>query len=205
MLKRSLFACVLAPLAMAAAYADTDTKPMLSAMHECTTPPPPVGRQQATVGFTITETGAITDMHIVESSDNADADERVMKCVAQNTFRPATHNGVPVAAPYRFPYHWGRLQDLTGDKHAFAALEHDADHRCHKLYPIDRRFFVPTQPITLVVISRQEPGNVQMAIAQSAGDKADKNAIRCLQDILKDHDDLPAQFARTISIDWSHR
>ena len=200
MFKRTLFACVFAAGAAHAA----DTPPMLSEMKECPQPPL-VGRQEAKVAFTVTEAGAITDMHVVESSGSADADERVMKCVASYSFRPATHDGVAVAAPYHFPYHWGRLQDMEGEQHAYAELERDADHRCHKLYPLDRRFFSETQPISLVVISRQEQGDVQMAISQSAGEKADRNAIRCLQDILKAHDDLPAQFARTISINWSHR
>ncbi len=201
MLKRALLA---AAFAAGAAQAETDTTPMLQTIRECPQPPL-VGRQEAKVAFTVTETGAIADMHVVESSGSAEADERVMKCVAGYSYRPATHNGVPVSAPEHFDFRWGRLQDLEGERHAYAALEYDADRRCHKLYPIDRRFFSGSQPISLVIISRQDAGEVQTSIAQSAGEKADKNAVTCLKDIVKDHSDLPASFARTIAIDWSHR
>ena len=203
MLKRTLFACLLAPLALAAAQADT-TPPMLSGMKECASPPTRID-SEAKVGFTVSESGVISDMHIITSSGDADTDQKVMRCVSAFTFRPATRDGVAVAAPHVFSYHSARLQDLKGEPHAFADLEHDADRRCHKLYPIDRRFFDTTHPISLVVVSRQEPGKVQMGIVQSAGEKADRNAMRCLQDLLSDHDDLPAQFARTFSIDWTHR
>ena len=201
MLKRALIAFV---LPAGAAHADTYTAPMLQAIHECT-PPGFADPQDVKLAFTVTETGAITDMHVVHSSGNADADERVMACVAQYTFKPATHNGVPVARPDDFIFHWARVADLEGDDKAFARLERDVDRRCHKLYPIDRNLYDLTQPISLVVVSRDATGEVKMAVSQSAGEKADRNAIACLKDILKDHDDLPVAFSRGVAIDWSHR
>ena len=200
MLKRTLLACALAAGAAHAA----DTRPMVSEIRDCAGPPL-VGRQEAKVAFTITESGAIADMHVVESSGSTAVDEIVMKCVAGFSFRPATHDGVAVAAPFHYNYRWAKLEQMEGARHAFAEFERDADHRCYRLYPVDKRFFNFAHPISLVLISRTEPGDVQMAVTQSAGDKADHNAIHCLSDILKDHDDLPAQFAREISIDWTHR
>ncbi|MDR3526861.1 MAG: TonB family protein [Rhizomicrobium sp.] len=199
MLKRTLFACLLATGAAQAA----DTPPMLLGHHECIAPPQ-VGRQEAKVGFTITESGAITDMHIIESSGSADADARVMKCIEGYSYKPATHNGIAVAAPFHENYRWARLRDMEGDRHAFGEFERDIDHRCHKLYPVDRRFFVASQPLSLVNVTRLEGGEVHTSIVQSAGEKADKNAIRCIEDILKDHSDLPAVFSRSFQIDWWH-
>jgi len=201
MLKRAFIVLV---LTAGAAQADTDTRPMLQAIHECT-PPGYADHQEVKVAFTVTETGAITDMHVVQSSGNADVDEHVMNCVALYTYKPATHNGVPVSSPENFNFHWDRVADLEGDARAFARLERDVDRRCHKLYPIDRNLYDLTQPISLVVVSRDATGEVKMAVTQSAGEKADRNAIACLKDILKDHDDLPMAFSRGVAIDWSHR
>ena len=203
MLKRALLAFV---LAAGAAHADTvtDTKPMLQGIHECDRPGP-IDKLEVKLAFTVTETGAITDMHVVESNGSADADARVMKCVALYTYKPATHNGVPVAAPTTFIFHSALLQEMEGDRKAFARLESDADRRCHKLYPIDRRLTYLAQPISLVVVSRSASGDVQMTITQSAGEKLDRNAMACLKDIMKGHDDLPAAFSRVIAVDWSHR
>jgi len=52
--------------------------------------------------------------------------------------------------------------------------------------------------------ARNEAGEVQTIVSQSASERADKNAMACLKDILKDHDDLPATFSRGIAVDWSH-
>jgi len=200
MLKRTLLAFV---LAAGAAHAEADTKPMLQGIHECD-PPGLADNQEVKLAFTVTESGAITDMHVVQSSGSADADERVMKCVARYTYKPATHNGVPVAHPTDFIFHWARAADLEGVRKAFALLERDADRRCHKLYPIDRKLTALTQPISLIVVSRNEAGEVQTIVSQSASERADKNAMACLKDILRDHHDLPATFSRGIAVDWSH-
>lgn len=202
MLKRALLACV---LAAGAAQAETDTKPALLGIHECESPGR-ADRQEVTLGFIVSESGTPTDLRILQSSGNAEVDQRVTSCVARFTYRPATHNGVAVASPYQFTYHW--TSDLSempeGIRKAFARLEHDADRRCRRLYPLDRLAPDLPQPISLVVVSRDEAGVVQMAITQSAGERADKNAMACLKEILPEHDDLPAHFSRRISIDWSH-
>ncbi len=152
----------------------------------------------------VSETGTVSDAHVTKSSGNSRSDERLIQCVLRQTYKPATHNGVPVASPFYWEPHEAYLQELTGTPHAFAEMEHDIDHRCHKLYPVDRRFFIASNPISMVTVTRLESGEVQTAITQSAGEKADKNAIRCVQDILKDHQDLPAVFARTFTVDWFH-
>jgi TonB family protein len=205
MLKRIALALLCATAATSAAAADTDTKPVLAGIKECSTPPRVPDSGAVKLSFRVTETGAVEDVRVETSSGNADSDARAAKCVAGNTYHPATHNGVPVAAPMVFNYHWGRVEEMTGDKRAFAALERDADRRCHKLFPIDRRFDLPGQPITLVGIARLPSGEIQTKIIQSAGPKPDANAVKCMLEIVHDHDDLPATFVRTISIDWSHR
>ncbi len=201
MLKRVLMLTV---LAAAAAHAETVTAPMLQGIHECDRP----GRGEARelkLAFTVTETGTVQDIRIVQSSGDASEDERAKQCVAQFTFKPATRDGVPVAHPWGIAFHWGHQRDAAGDHRAFSRLERDADRRCHKLYPVDATFLNQAQPISLVVITRLPSGEVQMLVTQSAGDRADKNAVACLKAILPDHEDLPASFSRGIAINWSHR
>jgi TonB family protein len=200
MLKRVLLASV---LAAGAAHAE-DTKPMLQSISECDMPYH-FEPQEVKLAFTVTETGTVADIRVVQSSGNAEADERVEKCVSKYTYKPATHDGAPVAHPETFTFHSALIEDIEGERKAYALLERDADRRCHKLYPIDRNFFDSTRPISLVVVTRQTPGEVQMTVTQSAGEKADRNAIACLKELLKDHNDLPASFSRAIAIDWLHR
>ena len=201
MLKRIALALL---CATGVARADTDTKPVLAGIKECDAPRTPASGAVNLV-FKVTEAGAVEDVRVEKSSGDAGADERAAKCVAAYTYRPATRNGVPVAAPTAFNYHWGYIPEMEGEAKAYAVLERDADHRCHKLYPIDRRFDLPGQPITLVAVARLTSGEIQTKIVQSAGPKPDTNAIKCMLEIVKDHADLPATFARTISVDWSHR
>jgi TonB family protein len=203
MLKRTLFLCSLASLAVGAAYADSDTKPVEIGRHECTlshTSDP----MKVDLGYTITAMGKVTDVRVLHSSGNTSADERFVDCVAGKTYTPATHNGVAVDYPTHTVIHWGRVEDLEGSQKAFAILERDADRRCHKLYPIDRRFMNPTRIISRITISRQDGGEMQFAVTQSAGEKQDSNAVRCLKEILNDHDDLPSTFARDFEVNWAH-
>jgi TonB family protein len=201
MLKRIALALL---CATGVARADTDTKPVLAGIKECAAPRTPASGAVSLV-FKVTEAGTVEDVRVEKSSGDAGSDERAAKCVAGYTYHPATHNGVPVAAQTVFHYHWGYIPDMEGDAKAYAVLERDAEHRCHKLFPVDRRLDLPGQPITLVEVARLASGEVQTKIVQSAGPKADANAIKCMAEIVKDHTDLPATFARTLSIDWSHR
>lgn len=184
------------------AYA-ADTRPTLATIKECT---PPKGSDPIAVkvGFTVQPDGKLTDMHVITSSGNTDVDEHVMKCVAGYVFKPATHDGVAVAAPDTFEFHQARLEDMTGDRYAFGKLERDADRRCHKLFPINRNFLTGNT-ISLVGVHRKEGGAYQLAILQSANATLDEKAIACLNKILPDHEELPATFTRAISVDWSHR
>jgi TonB family protein len=203
MLNRMTLALACAIVAAGAAYADTDTKPVLTGLKECDPPRVPEGGQ-VKLAFKVTETGAVVDVKIAVSSGDAGSDERAAKCVAKYIYTPATHNGVAVAAFTTFDYHWGRLADMTGERKAFARLERDADRRCQRLYPIDKHFDLTGQPITLVAVARLPSGEVQTKIVQSAGSKADANATKCVVHLIADHEDLPAVFTRTISVDWSH-
>jgi len=206
MLKRIALAllCASAVVATSAAAADVDTKPTVALYKECSVPhgSAPV---EVTVRFKVTETGAIEDMTVVKSSGDTSVDERVAKCVASFTYKPATHNGVPVAAYTTHDYRSADIRDMTGAHHAFAGFERDIDRRCHKLYPIDRRLDLAGQPITLVAVARLASGEIQTKIMQSAGSKPDAQAVKCVLEIIKDHDDLPATFVRTFSINWAHR
>jgi TonB family protein len=201
MLKRLLFAVL---CATGAARADTDTPPVLNAIPPCVDPRMDAS-QSVKLSYRITETGVVENITITQSSGDPRVDERVVACVAHWTYRPATHNGVAVAVPKIFTYHGARIEDLTGDRKAFADLERDADKRCQKLYPVKREFLDTAHTLSLVAIARLPSGEVQTTIEGSAGERADKNAMACLKDIVKNHDDLPATFKRTIAVDWSHR
>ncbi|NIK88320.1 TonB family protein [Rhizomicrobium palustre] len=199
MLKRILMASLL----MAGAAHAADTRPVLLSIKEC-------GMHkyneplEAKLGFTVTATGAVTDMHVLKSSGNATFDEQVARCVSGYTYKPASHDGVPVAAPDTFNFHQAEVRDLEGDSKAFSDLERDADKRCHKLYPPDRKFMGP-QTISIVVVSRKNGGEVETKVMQSAGEKADRNAEICLKKLVADHEELPTTFSRGIAVDWSHR
>jgi TonB family protein len=201
MLKRLLFAvlCV-----TGVARADTDTPPVVNAIAPCVDPKMDAS-QSAKLSYRITETGTVENIKILQSSGDPRTDERIVACVAGWTYKPATHNGVPVAFTKTTDYHGGRIQEMTGDRRAFADLERDADRRCQKLYPVNRKFMDTTHPLSLVTVTRLQSGEVQTTITGSAGERADKNAMACLKEIVKDHEDLPAVFTRTIAVDWSHR
>ncbi len=201
MLKRLLFAVL---CATGAARADTDTMAVVDAMPACVDPNMDVS-QSVKLSYRVTATGAVEDIKVIQSSGDPRADERVVSCVAHWIYKPATHNGVPVAVTRTTDYHGARIEEMTGDRKAFAELERDADKRCQKLYPLKREFMDTAHTLSLVIITRLPSGEVQTAIAGSAGERADKNAMACLKDIVKDHENLPATFARTIAVDWSHR
>jgi len=200
MLKRILFASVL----VAGAARAEDTKPVLQGISECNISHHNI--KEVKLAFTVSTTGTVQDIQVEQSSGNAGADEEVAKCVSRYTYKPATHNGVPVTHPESYTFHQAYIPEMEdGDHKAFAKLERDADRRCHKLFPIDRRFFTGSQPISLVDVTRQNGGEPQLTIRQSAGETADRNAIACLKKILPDHEDLPANFSRGIAVDWAHR
>lgn len=201
MLKRVLFACL---LAMGAAHAGTDTRPVLIGWHDCTMPRTG-DPKKIKLAIEITETGKVQNVRVVETSGDSHVDELAANCVSGWTYKPATHDGVPVAHKMTTEYHWGRVEDLEGNAKAFAKLERDADRRCHRLYPVNASFLPPGQAVSLVSVARLPSGEVQTTIAGSAGETADKHAVDCLLDLVKDHDDLPPVFARTIAVDWSHK
>jgi TonB family protein len=204
MLKRVLPALLGAALLTGAALADTP--PTLGGIKECDGPRLPEGGH-TTVGFKVTAAGAAEDFKVIESSGNTDSDERVVKCVAGYSWKPATHDGVAVDGTTTFTFNFGqRIADMEdGPRKAFHVLERDADRRCRKLYPIDPRFDLGGQPITLVAVARLKSGEIVTKVMQSAGAKADAKAVKCVTELVKGHDDLPAEFVRTISVDWSHR
>lgn len=189
-----------------AAAADVDTKPQFAGLKECDAPTVP-SEGHAKFEFKVTAAGTVEDMKVVQSSGNPDSDAKAAKCVAGYTFKPATHNGVPVDGVGHFSFNFGtRIADMEdGPRKAFHVLERDADRRCQKLYPINVKFDLTGQPISLVTIARLKSGEIQTKIMQSAGETADAHAVKCLTELVRGHDDLPAEFVRTISIDWSHR
>lgn len=200
MLKRLLFAIL---CATGAARAE-NTPAVVSAMPSCIDPRMEAS-QSVKLTYRVTETGTVEDVKVVQSSGDPRVDERVVACVSGWTYKPATRDGVPVAVSRTTSYHGGRIEDMSGDRKAFADLERDADKRCQKLYPVRREFLDTSHLLSLVIVARLPSGDVQTAIAGSAGERADKNAMACLKDIVKDHEDLPASFTRTIAVDWSHR
>ena len=189
-----------------AAAADSDTRPEFAGIRECDGPKNPTDGHIRFV-FKVTAAGAIEDVRVEQSSGDPEADAKATKCAAGLIFKPATHNGVPVDGIAHFNYNFGtRITDMAeGPRKAFHVLERDADRRCQKLYPINIRFDLTGQPITLVTVARLKSGEIQTKITQSAGETADANAVKCITQMVREHDDLPAEFVRTISVDWSHR
>jgi TonB family protein len=203
MLKRVSLALACAAVFTTAALADTS--PVMAGLRECDLPTVPEGGH-VRFEFKVSAAGVVSDVKVLESSGNAGSDARAAKCVASYTWKPATHDGQPVDGIGHYALNFGaRIQDLEGAERAFMLLERDADRRCHKLFPIDRRFDLPGQPITLVAVARLASGEVQTKIMQSAGAKADANATKCMLQLVGDRTDLPTTFVRTFSVDWSHR
>ncbi|GAA0566943.1 TonB family protein [Rhizomicrobium electricum] len=191
---------------LASGAALADTHPRLAGIKECDAPNSPAdGHVRFLVK--VSATGVVEDVQVAESSGDASSDRRAAKCVAGYSWTPATHNGEAVEGVAHFTFNFGvRVGDLAdGPRKAFHVLERDADRRCRKLYPIDPRLDIGGQPITLVAVARLKDGEIQTKVMQSAGEKADAAAVKCVTKLVADHDDLPAEFARTIAVDWSHR
>ena len=187
------------------ANAAADTAPILVGIKECDVAEGTTGPLEVTIRFKVTETGALEDFSVVKSSGNPALDARIITCTAGFTYKPATHDGVAVSAYAERNYNSSYVPDLTGEQRAFAKLEEDADARCRGLFPIDRRFDLRGNAITLVGVARLPSGEVQTKIMQSAGPKPDANAVKCLLKLVPQHIDLPAAFVRMIAVDWSHR
>lgn len=201
MLKRLMVACL---CLTGAARADTDTPPVLTGIHECRLPR--LGEVQSVkLAFLVTETGTVEDVNVVQTSGNPQGDRIAAECIAGWTYKPATHNGVPVSRAVVYTYHWGAIVDMTGDEKAFAELERDVDRRCPELYPVNRAFLATRYAVTMVTLARLPSGELQTAIVGSAGETADKQAVACVKDLVTEsgHADLPAVFSRTLTIKWS--
>jgi TonB family protein len=194
-------------LASGAALADTDTHPRLAGIKECDNAPQSPKGGHVRLLVKVTAAGAVDGITVAETSGDADADERAAKCVAKYSWTPATHNGVAVDGVARFTYGFGvQISDLAdGPRKAFHLLERDADRRCRKLYPLDPRIDLGSQTTTLVTVARLKDGEIQTKVMQSAGEKADANAVKCVTKLVQEHDDLPAEFVRTIGVTWEHR
>lgn len=207
MLKQTLVALACSGVLLTgAALADTDMHPHLAGIKACDAPRTPADGHVKLL-IKVSATGAVEDVQVEETSGNETSDRQAAKCAAGYTWTPASHNGVAVAGVVHFSYNFGgRISDLPdGPRKAFHVLERDADFRCRRLYPIDPRTDIGNQPITLVTVVRLKSGEIQTKVMQSAGERADANAVKCVTKLVAEHDDLPAEFARTIAVDWSHR
>jgi TonB family protein len=207
MLKQSLLALACTGvLVTGAALADTDTHPHLAGIKACDAPRTPEDGHVKLL-IKVSATGAVEDVQVEQSSGNEASDQRAAKCAAGYSWTPATHNGVAVAGVVHFSFNFdARISDLPdGPRKAFHVLERDADTRCRRLYPIDPRTDLGSQPITLVAVARLKDGEIQTKVMQSAGERADAAAVKCVTKLVAEHDDLPAEFARTIAVDWSHK
>jgi TonB family protein len=60
----------------------------------------------ATVGFTITDRGRVSDPRIVVSTGNADLDTASLECVRYWRYRPALKDDKPVAVPWQAEIRW---------------------------------------------------------------------------------------------------
>ncbi|HTQ15467.1 MAG TPA: energy transducer TonB [Rhizomicrobium sp.] len=58
------------------------------------------------VGFTVLETGYVTDVHVIKSSGHDELDEAAVEKAKCFTYRPAMQNGKPVAVPWKAVITW---------------------------------------------------------------------------------------------------
>jgi TonB family protein len=61
---------------------------------------------KATLSFTITEQGTVTNPHLDQSSGYADLDRSSLACVVDWQYKPATRGGSPIAAPWKANIVW---------------------------------------------------------------------------------------------------
>lgn len=191
---------------MGAAYAaDTDTVPVLTGYKECSLPRPD-GVERARVRVHITAEGKVASAELIETSGDAKYDKAAIDCMMQWTYKPATHNGQPVefVAVREFGIH---REDSPEDHKPFSSLKRDIDRRCHKLYPVKAYDLKPGHNISLVTVSRSAAGELRMEVSQSAGERADKQAVSCIKALIadSDHADLPASFVHTFEVRWEQR
>ncbi len=104
----ALAAC---PHAVAAGAAEASQKPVLD-FTTCAKPLWPAGDLKAkhtgtvTLGFSVTEAGAVAGSRIVKSSGFAGLDEAARTGIAKCRFKPARENGKPAAADVQVQYVW---------------------------------------------------------------------------------------------------
>lgn len=203
MLKYALLAGV---CLMGAASADADTVPVLNGFKECSLPRVS-DAERLRYSMRITAEGKVADAKIVQSSGDAHYDEAVLACISSWTYKPATHNGQPVeyvAANRTFVMVWENDEKAH---QPIGRLKYDIDHRCHKLYPVKAYDLKPGHNIALVNVTRLPSGEVQTEVTQSAGTKADKQAVTCIKALVADpdHADLPSTFSHTFEVRWEQR
>jgi TonB family protein len=189
MLKYVLLASV---CLMGAAWAESDTAPVLTGYKECS--------------MRITAEGTVAGAEIVESSGDTKYDQAAVECVSRWTYKPATHDGKPVEHQVVFAF-GTHLEGSPEDHKPFNSLKRDIDRRCHKLYPVKPYDLKPGHNISLVTVARLPSGEIQAQVTQSAGERPDKQAVACVKALIADpdHADLPPTFAHTFEVRWEQR
>lgn len=190
---------------MAAAHADADTAPVMLGHADCGLPQV-TAENNVRMRVHITAEGTVDGVKVLESSGKPELDETIVKCVSSYKFQPATHNGTAVAYETTRVFH--TMREETWNKLAgFSAVEYDLNKRCHKLYPVKAVDLPPGRTSSMVTVSRDQAGEVRVEVTGTAGAIANKQAVACVKDILKDsaHADLPASFTRTFEVRWSPR
>jgi len=82
----------------------------VGAPHVCLDYPPEAVAAHAegttTVGFTVTETGNATSIHVVQSSGTPSLDDAAVTCASHWLYRPAMKADKPVALPWKAQVRW---------------------------------------------------------------------------------------------------
>lgn len=128
-----------------------------------------------TIGFTITEAGATTNIHIVKSSGFPLLDDAATSCASNWRYRPAIKDGQPIAVPWKAEVKWV----LHGGEGLVVAPKPLPPRSCKKPHGIT----MPAGAITMLSVLVSTDGKVKDAkVVVSSGNEAlDAAATKCAQ------------------------
>jgi len=129
-----------------------------------------------TVGFTITETGSVTDVAVKTSSGNADLDNASVACTKTWQYRPATTvaDGKPVATPWKVAVKW-----VIHPAPPFDAID-DTAYKCVQLTDAGRDELSHAKLQTVVRVHFVKGDIAGVSVAGSSGDSnLDRHVAEC--------------------------
>ena len=128
------------------------------------------------LGFTISETGATKDVHVVTSSGNQALDDAAVACAGRWLYRPASQNGKPVAVPWKAQVIWS----LNFPEGFFVAPVALSSHAC---WPPSGTKIPPgaVSTVGFIVTVAGDVSNVRLVVT-SGNRELDRAAVECARD-----------------------